>query len=146
MNQLLSISITFILWQAYSIIEGRRDGFYYHAATMNGDSNSHNLHPLFTVMRATFGTSLIFGFIGEQNWTLLLLMCAFMIFTFSYWHNGEYYKTRHELDPKVYPKGWSSTSTTSRATFDLSFNQRCLLLVIGILFFVLAIINVLINR
>jgi len=143
MNQLISLSITFILWQAYSYVEGRRDGFYYHAATMNGDSNKHNLHPLFTAMRAIFGFALS-ALIGHL--IPVLLMCAAFIFTFSYWHNGEYYKTRHELDPKVYPKGWSSTSTTSRATFDLSFNQRCLMLVIGVLFFVGSIINVLMNR
>lgn len=143
MNQLLSISITFILWQAYAIIEGRRDGFYYHAATMNGDSDKHNLHGLFTAMRAIFGFALA-ALIGHV--ISVLLMCAFMIFTFSFWHNGEYYKTRHELDTKRYPAGWSSTSTTSRATFDLSFNQRCLGLIIGVLFFVGAIINVLINR
>jgi hypothetical protein len=52
-----------------------------------------------------------------------------------FWHDGSYYYWRNKFDGS-YPKGWRSVSTTSTAiTPTLSYDQRKILFIWGILIY-----------
>lgn len=147
-----SMSSFFFMWQWYADLSGKVDGYLFDALTAKKDASFDNLHPLFTLIRAIIGCAVLKAsidlggiIIGWDMIWLIAMLCLSYIGTFSYWHNGKYYVTRNKLNPNVYKKGWFDYSSTSRATFDLSYKERLSGLIIGWFSFVGAIIEVLIN-
>ena len=69
---------------------------------------------------------------GENilDW-FLIVICLGMLFPF--FHNGFFYKTRHEIDNTKYPLGFKDMSTTSIAKVNFTFGIRSLMLVIGLI-------------
>lgn len=148
MITLITIDLGFILWQLNAYFEGYIEGYLYYFATRTG-KEFKNLHPIFTVVRAIVGLCAIMASlsVGDYlfNWKVILLLSLSFVGTFSYWHNGKYYVTRHKLDTTKYALGWKDKSTTSRATWDLSWSVRLYAFFAGLLFHLAAVMYIIIH-
>ncbi len=125
---LLFILLGFCLW---STLEGSRDGVLENSRA--GELNRVNLHPLFTIERVLVGM-LVWAYVNTFKGvyeTSIYTISLGMVF--SWFHNGAYYWTRRRLNPKVYTKGWTDTSLTSKALIELNFAERTLIAAIGII-------------
>lgn len=123
-----------IVWIIYALIEGFREGFYWHFKSTSKQVYEFEIHPIFAAQRGIV-LLLILGcllfMVSPANAYLNLLSNALI---FSFFHNGTYYLTRNKLDPKVYPTGWMSQSTTSTAklTKVFTYRNRTICAIVGI--------------
>ena len=127
----LSINIAWIL---YSMLEGLREGFYWHFKTNSRRDCNFEIHPIFSLQRGVVLTLigiLLYTFIGWQS----IISVVSMMLIFSYFHNGTYYCTRHKLDDRLYEKGWCDQSTTSTAkmTKIMTYRNRTIFMILGVL-------------
>lgn len=152
MNQILSISITFILWQAYAYMEGKIEANFYRI--LNGRI-AKNMHGLYLVNRSIVYSIIIafnlFYVWDSEMWGVCKVIQTIFVLliypaVFNFWHNGAYFSTQNDLLPTLYVKRWSADSDTSEAKHNTPWKQRLESFVIGVLFFIGAIINVIINR
>lgn len=130
------IIISFLIWCFYSIIDGIRDGIFYHSYNYS-IKRLFNEHIIFVIQRLIVSIILI---LYSQN--ILLIMP--LILSFSFFHNGAYYTTRHILNKKtynydnLYKKKWFAQSTTSTSVFTKYMTPLVrtilFLLSIGVLF------------
>ena len=60
-----------------------------------------------------------------------IVVCLGLIFPF--FHNGFFYKTRHEIDNTKYPLGFRDMSNTSIANVNFTFFIRTVMMCIGLL-------------
>ncbi len=128
MEVIIIKSLVFIIWQAYAILEGIREGYYFHFKNTNKDVKVYELHPLFSVQRALFCIAVL---VCTQD----IWLAVSLPFLFSFWHDGAYYIQRNKLDPHIYPLKFTDYSTTSTAKIELNFEKRVWLFVIGLLLF-----------
>lgn len=131
MIAILSINIAWIL---YSMLEGLREGFYWHFKTNSRRDCNFEIHPIFSLQRGVVLTLigiLLYTFIGWQS----IISVVSMMLIFSFFHNGTYYCTRHKLDDRLYVKGWSDQSTTSTAkmTKIMTYRNRTIFMILGML-------------
>lgn len=122
-----------ICWIVYSLVEGKREGLYYHARLNAGDLQSLNEHPMFTVQRFIVSLFLL-GTLGLTysflSWCIVPIYFCICIL-FPYFHDGEYYKERHLLNKAVYPLSFKDFGNGS-AKNDFTYNQRLAMLISGI--------------
>lgn len=105
----------YLLWIAYISYEGIREaGYWHYLIAANGKPS--NEHKTWTVQRIfVFLTFFIAcGYELNDIW-LTLAFCGCLVLASPFWHDGNYYCSRHKLDPKIYDKGFFSQSTTSTA-------------------------------
>lgn len=120
-----------ILWVAYALLEGNREGYFYGYSISYAPKK--NLHGLFTLQR-----SIVLIFIGTclflSHYYLLrdLSILFGLSLIFPFFHDGIYYITRHKINPLIYPEGWLSESTTSTAKIELDLKSRIIFLVVGL--------------
>lgn len=127
MEQIIIISsFCIVFWVFYAKLEGIREGFYYDAA-MRADRQYQNIHWIFFVQRA-----LILLVICMCTLSVLLPIGLGLMFPFI--HDGYYYITRNHLDPRIYPKKFISSSTTSTAFLEIDFTSRVIFFIGGIVF------------
>lgn len=144
--------VTLFIWIAYCIIEGFREGYYWHYKNKGDDGNKYEIHPIFSVQR-----SLVLSLIGLltllsfNKLSGLLIGVSFLkaglfvfslMLIFSFIHNGMYYTTRNILDKKIYNLKWKDQSSTSTAKWTkfLSFRNRTIMFVLGFLAILLLVI------
>lgn len=130
---IIALSIN-IAWILYSILEGLREGFYWHFKSNSRRDCDFEIHPIFSLQRGIVLTLigiLLYTFIGWQS----IISVLSMMLMFSFFHNGTYYCTRHKLDKSLYPKGWSDQSTTSTAkmTKIMTYRNRTIFMILGVL-------------
>ena len=126
--------ITNILWILYSILEGFREGFYWHYKNTSKSKDNFEIHPFFASQRGII--LILIGVILYFNigwWSILNVLGMALIF--SFFHNGSYYYTRNKLDEKIYPLKWMDQSTTSTAkmTKIMTFRNRTIFMVFGVI-------------
>lgn len=56
-----------------------------------------------------------------------------LLLMFPYFHDGQYYCTRNDLNSTIYPKRWRDSSTTSQAIFEFNYTKRVILSITSIL-------------
>ena len=126
------IYIIFLVWVLYSIMEGIRDGLFYHYKNHN-IKRLFNEHIIFTIQR---GIVSIFLILLSKN---LLLIIPFIL-GFSFIHNGSYYTMRNILNKEIYKRKWFDQSTTSTSFWTKYMNPyvRIILFIIsvGLLFII----------
>lgn len=127
--------IAFIL---FALLEGKRDGHFYHNRTSSVNPDKHDIHWLYFINRILFGAALVIISYMNLKFSSTIFLASAFTFGFSFLHNGAYYATRNKLDPNVYKKGWFDNSTTSEATLEFNFSQRLLLFLFGAFLIVLA--------
>lgn len=121
--------ISIILWTLYSIIEGRREAYYYQLI-ITTPLKRQNIHYLYFLQR---GIALIL--IGIANNSILLPLSLAFIFPFI--HDGFYYMTYNDLDNKTYKKRFIDSSTTSTAILEFSFMERLVVFIAGLFILIL---------
>lgn len=130
---LLTLILSNLVWILYSLLEGVREGFYWHYENSSKRVCEFNINPVFNTQRIL--TLCLIGIFLVQNlgfYSILSIIC--MIFMFSYFHNGVYYYTRNKLSEGLYSKGWKDESRTfpSYFTFLLKYNKRTAAFIIGL--------------
>lgn len=138
----------FILWVLFSLSDGKRDGYYYHANNTSNNPAKENLHWLFSIIRLIFFTLIVivssYAYPNQITfydlWKYLpslpiqsTLFAIALCLSFSFLHNGIYYVTRNNLDSKVYPKRFFDNSTTSTSILEFDVNTRTIMFVIAFL-------------
>ncbi len=130
---LLTLIVTNLIWIAYSLTEGVREGFYWHYENQSKRVCEFNVNPMFNIQRSLI-LILLGGFLFYTfgYYSLLITLC--MILVFSFFHNGTYYYTRNKLNERLYTKRWTDESKTFPPYSPLlTYNKRTLLMSIGIL-------------
>jgi hypothetical protein len=128
------VLITNILWILYSILEGFREGFYWHFKNISKSTNNFEIHPIFASQRGIIliliGSMLAFSI----GWFAILNTVG-MVLIFSFFHNGSYYSTRNRIDSNVYPLKWKSQSisSTAKMTKIMTYRNRTIFMVVGLL-------------
>jgi len=116
-------------WIAYAILDGFYQAFYYDLYPQQ-----RNLHWVYATQRLIL-TLAIFGTMdGRIPIIDIFIFCFALFFIYSFFHNGEYYATRNDLNPKVYKKRWLSNSETSQSVFEFNIGFRTVMALIGFLF------------
>lgn len=121
-----------ITWIVYAVLEGVRDGYFYHYRNTSTSIMTENIHFIYLIQRALFWMSIIIIHGTLYNIIDTIAYAFSLAFMFSFLHNNVYYETRNRLSPGVYPKGWRSISTTSEAKMEFTFTQRTALMLFGI--------------
>jgi len=80
------------------------------------------------------------------KWAQTVFILSIYPAVFNFWHNGAYFSTQNDLLPTLYVKRWKADSDTSEAKHNTPWKQRLEDFILGCVFFVGSIINVLINR
>ena len=124
------------LFICYSIIEGMREGIYYHykIKTFHTDLGEHNL---FTVQRSIVGLFIlgIFTYMNN-NFVHGCFEILPLVFMFPYFHDGAYYMVRNDADNKIYKKRWKDDSSTSTAVLEIKYPYRLVAFIFGLISFV----------
>jgi hypothetical protein len=125
-----------LLWIIYSSLFGYCDAWYWYSANVAKysvrDFKFKDLHPQYFWMRSIVGSVFAYSIcdVDLLKW-FLIMVCFGMVFPF--FHNGFFYKTRHEIDNTKYPLGFRDMSTTSIAKVNFTFGLRSLMLAIGLI-------------
>ena len=136
--------ITYVLWNIYAIIEGWREGKYWflRKEKVSDDVDKmmgKNDHAIWTIQRAILAlvivslNGILLYYSGGLFWLKWLLTTLALTLSFSFFHDGEYYCERNNLNPKVYPKRWKDSSTTSTAKIELNYTVRLICFIISII-------------
>lgn len=127
--------VLFLLWIAYSMIEGFREATYYDIASKEGNGIKE-LHSVFTLQRSIVIIFLsVFSFIISGHASVLFINS--IVFSFPFFHDNFYYVTRNNLDPNIYKKRWMDESTTSTAIIEIGFLTRTIFVLLSLLMFVM---------
>jgi len=109
-----------IIWIAFSILEGIREGYTYAYRDSKDDGYKKDLHPLFTIQRGLMVIALLIPLICIAKYYVLLEALAFAL-VFPLIHDGMYYVTRHRINNDVYKDGFLTDKNTSTA--KISFQR-----------------------
>lgn len=122
--------MTLLLWWAFAIAEGIREGAHFSHGNYK---YPFNIHKFFMPVRIVVALILIiYNYTGVFQ--AFAMLTAFS-FTFPFFHDGLYYETRSMID---YPKyNFFSRSATTTATFSFGFPARLAGLIAGMVVFYL---------
>lgn len=121
----IAIICRIVIGAIYAQIEGFREAWMYYAFNRAGVWKE--LHPLFTWQRVLFFCT-IFLF---QPWYVAAFIVTGDILSFSFWHNGRYFMTRNDIDPKIYKERFKDHSTTSTAKYEFNFSARLFFFIVS---------------
>lgn len=130
----MAICICIICWVLFCIFEGRFEAILWHlwARKPLFGFNPHKTKLLiFRRASVVIAASMIDPF---------LLIGHILVFSFV--HNGSMYSYRNDIDPDVYEDRWQSEpSSESISMFNLTYNARFILFLLGILTYVLCLLT-----
>lgn len=137
---MIIIILLSLAWFASSSLSGILEGYYYD---MQPENRKHmNLHLIYVIQRAFLAIALSIYVCYHSGIIYGSIFFAALLFTFSFFHNGFYYLTRHKLNPEIYPKGFFDDSETSTAIIELGVKFRTAMAAIGILFIIGILISI----
>lgn len=131
MEVTLSHIILTVCWIISALVEGARDSHFFHNRNTSTNPDKQNIHWLFTVERFIVWLLIIKIYSFHSSILNTGIFGFSLILIFSFFHNGVYYKIRHQLDNNVYPKGWWDSSVTSESALELNAVSRTFLAVTG---------------
>jgi hypothetical protein len=131
---MITLILANIIWMMYSMLEGLREGFYWHFKSTSKRDCKFEIHPIFALQRGLVLLiigGLLYYTIGIYSLTSIIDMALI----FSFFHNGTYYYTRNKLDNNLYQLKWKDQSTTSTAklTKIMTYRNRTIFMVLGVL-------------
>lgn len=131
---IITLLLVNLIWIAYSMIDGFREGFYWHYRNNSRRTCEFEINRIFSLQRSLV-ILLISGFLVHILGWYSLISTISMIMLFSYFHNGTYYLTRNKLDDKMYPMRWKDESKTLPVFYSglMKYNKRTGLMVLGLL-------------
>lgn len=104
---MIKVIVLTAIWILYAVLEGWREAHYFHRVMDTDKKTGKMLHIWWNIQRALV---VLVMFITCTSWWVIGLGLMFPFF-----HDGMYYRTRHVLNSKNYPKDWFDYSTTSTA-------------------------------
>ena len=115
----MTAAISYLIWVLFSILEGRREAFYFSYKMKASITLQKGLktdeHVMFTIQRVfVLALAATACYSNLLNTSLILFS---LMLSFPFFHDGMYYVTRHDLDG-IYNKRWFDQSTTSTAKSD----------------------------
>jgi hypothetical protein len=119
----------------YALLEGYREGYYWHYKVRSNDTSTFDIHPFFSWQRGLFLFVLtMYCNINEIDYINIVTTLLGTMLMFSFLHNGMYYLTRNKLNSSVYQKRFFAQSSTSTAfwTKFMTPISRTILFVIGL--------------
>ena len=130
---MITLLLTNLIWIAYSMIDGFREGFYWHYRNNSRRTCEFEINRIFSLQRSLV-ILLIAGFLVHTLGWFSLISTISMIMLFSYFHNGTYYLTRNKLDDKMYPMRWKDESRTRPVFYSglMKYNKRTVLMILGL--------------
>ena len=130
---IITLLLTNLIWIAYSMIDGFREGFYWHYRNNSRRTCEFEINRIFSLQRSLV-ILLIAGFLVYTLGWFSLISTISMIMLFSYFHNGTYYLTRNKLDDKMYPMRWKDESRTLPVFYSglMKYNKRTVLMILGL--------------
>ena len=130
----MMLLITNLAWVVYSMLEGLREGFYWHFKANTKRDCEFEIHPIFSMQRGIVLVLMGLLLFTSIGWYSIPTVLSMMLM-FSFFHNGTYYVTRNKLDERVYQLGWTSQSTTSTAKLTklMNYRNRTIFMIVGIL-------------
>ena len=92
-----------------------------------------NEHYLYTLNRISVLSMIIVSVLKHEVLLSIngIMLAISFIMMYPFWHDGAYYETRRAIDVPSY--NFKSSSTTSTAKFELNWNKRLTLFIIGFL-------------
>ena len=130
---IITLLLANLIWIAYSMIDGFREGFYWHYRNNSRRTCEFEINRIFSLQRSLV-ILLISGFLVHILGWFSLISTISMIMLFSYFHNGTYYLTRNKLDDKMYPMRWKDESRTLPVFYSglMKYNKRTVLMILGL--------------
>lgn len=123
-----------IIWILYSMTDGMIEGFYFHFRNNSRRICDFEINKVFSLQRILV-IILISGFLVHTlGWySILIIICQ--VLTFSFFHNGTYYLTRHKLDDRMYPLKWRDESRTFPVFYSglIKYRKRAIFMILGII-------------
>jgi len=131
---IITLLLANLIWIAYSMMDGFREGFYWHYRNNSRRTCEFEINRIFSLQRSLV-ILLIAGFLVHTLGWYSLISTVSMVMLFSYFHNGTYYLTRNKLDDKMYPMKWKDESKTLPVFYSglMRYNKRTVLMVLGLL-------------
>lgn len=117
-----------LCWILYSVLDGYRDAILFHNRNSARNPDQIEIHPILATQRAIV-LIVILAFNKSFDGVILIFSLACM---FPFFHDGQYYCTRNNLDKSVYAKRWSDDSWTSTAKLEFTFSGRIFLFVLSV--------------
>lgn len=122
---------------AFDLFMGQLEALFFHYGWHElTKAKNKALHGMLFVSRTLVGLmiSVPMGFLIWDPWPFTLWVLS-LILSFPFMHDGAYYVVRHDLNHRIYPKGWFDQSTTSVAWTDkwMTARLRIIFLLQGIL-------------
>jgi hypothetical protein len=148
----MMIYVCLFVWVIYSIIEGKREAFFWHHRMKSSDYEFFkdiDRHPLFAIQRGLMLVSIsISTYYILDSFLLSLYIFLMNCLIFSFFHNGSMYLERYKMSIIVnqndstkwlYKKGWWDQSTTSTAwsTKIMTPISRTIQAIIGLIGYIL---------
>lgn len=138
------ITIQTSLWFCLACFRGFFESIIWHCNTAANNILKKDYHPHILAERGllffSFLLPVLFFSLKLSNFLVPIAFSGTLFFCYPFFHNGSKYLSRNYLNPKVYKLGWKADpSTTSIAKMNLSWRQRKISFVIGMLFFVFTI-------
>lgn len=130
---ILTIILINLIWVAYSMADGFREGFYWHFRRNSRRGCDFEINQVFSLQRLLV-IILISMFMIHVVGYLSILISSCLLMTFSFFHNGTYYLTRNKLDDKRYPNKWKDESSTFPTFYSglMPYRKRTILMVLGV--------------
>ena len=128
-----------ILYILFSLVEGVRDGFFYHYKMSNVVQDKYNAHIIFTAERVIVLVIMyVVTYLSFNSYLFSLLILLAQFLMFSFFHNGAYYEMRHFLNKEIYAHGFFDSSKTSTSKIELNTLNRTILFVLGLAIYIIA--------
>ena len=123
-----------LIWIVLACLDGYLQAHYY--SLYPSEKKHKNLHGWYVFQRAV-----VLGFmVNELSFSITWGECGVFAFascfTYSFFHNGFYYMTRHKLDKEVYSKGFWDDSDSSSALLNIGSIFRTAMMILGIIFII----------
>jgi hypothetical protein len=133
MKEIFLIIVCIMIYILYAVSKGYIQAYYYH----NRNLTKENLHWLYLTEAVVVAVLLSYIFTPESKlvWLNIIGMILNVLSLgaiFPYFHDGEYYITRHWLDSTKYPLGWKDIGRSGNAWMNFNYFDRVGLLILGL--------------
>lgn len=138
----------FVIWILYGLFRGSFEALLWHCNTVANDELKDDYHPEFTAERSLMFYAMLLPVALFGGMKLMIVPIIYfglaMFFCYPFFHNGQKYCRRNDLNQRIYKPRWKAEpSKTSFAKMNLSWEQRKIAFIIGLVFFAGAILTAL---
>lgn len=112
------------IWSVFACVCGELEAITFHKDHTLAIRFKY-IHHFFTLIRALMAGVIILVF-NVDFWVIVPF-----VLVFPYFHDGTYYVVRNKLNPRIYKRGWRSSSAETTAIFSFRYDIRLYLCLVG---------------